>query len=46
MMQAFKMIIEREPKDNMKIKEFLRRNMGYIRSKMVSYVVKHIELFY
>lgn len=46
MMQAFKMILEREPKDNMKIKEFLRRNMGYIRSKMVSYVVKHIELFY
>ena len=46
MVEAFKLIIERDPKDNMKVKEFLRRNMGYIRSKMVSYVVKHIELFY
>ena len=46
MVEAFKTIMERDPKDNMKIKEFLRRNMGYIRSKMVSYVVKHIELFY
>ncbi len=46
MVEAFKLIMERDPKNNMKIKEFLRRNMGYIRSKMVSYVVKHIELFY
>lgn len=46
MVEAFKLIMARDPKDNMKIKEFLRRNMGYIRSKMVSYVVKHIELFY
>lgn len=46
MVEAFKLIMERDPKDNMKVKEFLRRNMGYIRSKMVSYVVKHIELFY
>lgn len=46
MVEAFRMIMARNPDDNMKIKEFLRRNMGYIRSKMVSYVVKHIELFY
>ena len=46
MVEAFKLIIERDPKDNMKVKEFLRRNMGYSRSKMGSYVVKHIELFY
>ena len=46
MVEAFKIIMARDPKDNMKVKEFLRRNMGYIRSKMVSYVVKHIELFY
>ena len=46
MVEALRLIIERDPKDNMKVKEFLRRNMGYIRSKMVSYVVKHIELFY
>lgn len=46
MVETFKLIMEREPKDNMRIKEFLRRNMGYIRSKMVGYVVKHIELFY
>ena len=46
MVEAFRMIMARNPDDNMKIKEFLRKNMGYIRSKMVSYVVKHIELFY
>jgi hypothetical protein len=46
MVQAFRLIIEKNPKDNAKIKEFLSRNLGYIRSKMVKYVVKHIELFY
>ena len=39
-------MIHSKEKDGSEIKEFLRRNMGYIRSKMVSYVVKHIELFY
>lgn len=46
MVEAFRMILARDPGDNTKIKEFLRKNLGYIRSKMMSYVVKHIELFY
>lgn len=46
MVEAFRYVISQNPKDNAKIKEFLSKNLGYIRSKMVSYVVKHIELFY
>lgn len=46
MVGAFRLILERNPNDNTKVKEFLRKNMGYIRGRMVSYVVKHIELFY
>ena len=46
MVEAFRMILEKNPKDNTKIKEFLSRNLGYIRSRMVKYVVRHIELFY
>ncbi len=46
MVDAFRYILAQNPKDNAKIKEFLSRNLGYIRSKMVSYVTKHIELFY
>lgn len=46
MVEAFRLIVAKNPKDNTKIKEFLSRNLGYIRSRMVKYVVKHIELFY
>ena len=46
MVEAFRMILARDPSDNSKAKEFLRKNMGYIRGRMKSYVVKHIELFY
>ncbi|MBR7098896.1 MAG: hypothetical protein IKC59_05725 [Clostridia bacterium] len=46
MMEVFRILVEREPKDNEKLKEFLRKNVPYIRSKMVNYVVRHIELFY
>lgn len=46
MVEAFRMILERSGDDYAKVKEFLRKNLGYIRSRMVSYVVKHIEYFY
>ena len=46
MTEAFLLILEKYPGDNYKVKEFLRKNLGYIRSKMVSYVKKYIELFY
>lgn len=46
MVSAFRLILERSTDDYAKVKEFLRKNLGYIRSKMVSYVVKHIEYFY
>ncbi len=46
MIEVFRILVDREPKDNDKLKEFLLKNQPYIRSKMVSYVVRHIELFY
>ena len=46
MAEAFLLILDKYPGDNYKAKEFLRKNLGYIRSKMVSYVKKYIELFY
>ena len=46
MVEAFRLILERTDDDYAKVKEFLRKNLGYIRSRMVSYVVKHIEYFY
>ena len=46
MVEAFRYVLAQNPKDNTKVKEFLSKNLGYIRSKMVGYVVKHIELFY
>lgn len=46
MVEAFQLILERADGDYAKVKEFLRKNLGYIRSKMLSYVVRHIEYFY
>ncbi len=46
MMEVFRRLLESNATDNGKIKEFLRKNLGYIRSKMVGYVTKYIELFY
>lgn len=46
MVEAFQLILERTDGDYAKVKEFLRKNLGYIRSKMLSYVVRHIEYFY
>ncbi|MBE6633878.1 MAG: hypothetical protein E7620_06000 [Ruminococcaceae bacterium] len=46
MADTFLLILDKYGDDNFKAKEFLRKNLGYIRSKMVSYVKKYIELFY
>lgn len=46
LVKAFRMIREKYPDDDTKMKEFLRKNVPYIRGRMLSYVKKHIELFY
>ena len=46
LVKAFRMIREKYPDDDGKMKEFLRKNVPYIRGKMLVYVKKHIELFY
>ena len=46
LVKAFRYILEKYPDDDTKIKEFLRKNVRYIRGKMLSYVKQHIELFY
>ncbi len=46
MIEVFRVLVTREPKDNDKLKVFLLKNLPYIRSKMVHYVVRHVELFY
>lgn len=46
MVEAFRSLIERNPVDNAKIKEFLCKNLRYLRNKMMVYIKKHIELFY
>ena len=46
MVDALRLLLERTDDDYAKVKEFLRKNLGYIRSRMVYYVVKHIEFFY
>lgn len=46
MVEAFRLLLDRTDDDYAKVKEFLRKNLGYIRSKMVAYTVKHIEYFY
>lgn len=46
MVDALRLLLERTDDDYAKVKEFLRKNLGFIRSRMVYYVVKHIEFFY
>ena len=46
MVDAFRLILERTDDDYARVKEFLRKNLPYLRSRMVNYVVKHIEYFY
>ena len=46
LVKAFRLILEKYPDDDAKIKDFLRKNVPYIRGKMLNYVKKHIELFY
>ena len=46
LVEALRLLLERTDDDYAKVKEFLRKNLGYIRGKMLSYVVKHIEYFY
>ena len=46
MAETFRLILRKYPDDNGKLKDFLRKNLGYIRSKMVVYVQKYVELFY
>ena len=46
MVDALRLLLERTDDDYEKVKEFLRKNLGFIRSRMVYYVVKHIEFFY
>ena len=42
---ALRLVLERSDNDE-KVKAFLRKNLGYIRNKMVNYVGRHIEAFY
>ena len=46
MVDAFRGLLERYPDDNAKIKEFLCKNLRYLRTRMMAYIRKHIELFY
>ena len=46
MVDALRLLLERTDDDYAKVKEFLRKNLGFIRSRLVYYVVKHIEFFY
>ncbi len=46
MVEAFRLILERTDDDYARVKEFLRKNLPYLRGRMVNYVVKHIEYFY
>ncbi len=46
MVDVFRLILEHTDDDYARVKEFLRKNLPYLRSRMVNYVVKHIEYFY
>lgn len=46
LVEAFRLILSRTDDDYAKVKEFLRKNLPYIRSRMVSYTVRYIEYFY
>ena len=46
MVEAFRGLLDRNPTDNTKIKEFLCKNLRYLRNKMMVYIKKYIELFY
>ncbi len=46
MAETFRLILQKYPDDFSRVKDFLRKNVGYIRSKMVAYVQKHVEYFY
>lgn len=46
LVEAFRLILSRTDDDYAKVKDFLRKNLPYIRSRMVGYTVKYIEYFY
>lgn len=46
MADYFRRILKLPDDDLARMREFLRKNLPYLRGRMVSYVVKHIEYFY
>ena len=46
MVKAFRYIYENCKNDDKKMQDFIRGNQRYLRGKMLTYVKRHIELFY